>query len=157
MYTHHTRVLLEKILSSDFWFLGKHGFLQWTSDNEDGGARNVLCTWPRPAQSRSLEEEIESQICLLLQTLMIRVGPKLRKSKTPKSVFTPRRSERLAQKPRSANATLQAQSILLQKLGVADNTNTDDVETEAYEKFRAIFCGPFVGLQAGGTTGAVLG
>ena len=87
---------------------------------------------------------IESQVCIPLQTPIISSGPKLRKSKTPKSVFTPRRSERLAQKPRSANATLQAQSILLQKLDVAVNNNTDDVDAEAYGKFWATFAAPLL-------------
>lgn len=79
--------------------------VQWTSDKEDGSARNALCTPPLPAQSRSLEEEIESQVCLPLETLMIRVGPKVRKSKMPKLVLLLRRSERLARKP--ARLTLQ--------------------------------------------------
>ena len=33
--------------------------------------RNVLYTPPRPAQSRSIEEEIESRVCIPLQTPII--------------------------------------------------------------------------------------
>lgn len=102
--------------------------VQPTADNDEGSAQDdTVCTPPRLAQLGSLEEKI----C---------AGPKLRKSKTPKSVLTPRRSERLAMKPRAANATLQAQSVLMQKLGVTVNTNAMDAK--ALEKYRATFAAP---------------
>ena len=82
------------------------GDVQPTSDNEDGSTRNALCTPPRPAQSSSIQEEIESRICIPLQTPIIRAGPKVRRSKTPRSGFTLRRNERIARKPRAANSML---------------------------------------------------
>jgi hypothetical protein len=103
----------------------------------DSSAGNVLCSPQPPAQSRSIEEEIESRICIPLQTPIIRVGPKLRRSKTPKSGFTMRRSERIARKPHAANSTLQAQNGLKQKLGiVVDYNNVDD---KIIKKFRVTF------------------
>ena len=58
----------------------------------------------------------------------------------PKSGFTLRRSERLARKPRAANSTLQAHNVLMQKLGVAVDTNA--VDAEVVEKFRVTFAAP---------------
>ena len=42
------------------------GNVQLTFDNEDSSVWNVLCSPPRPAQSRSIEEEIESLIYIPL-------------------------------------------------------------------------------------------
>jgi len=101
------------------------GDVQPTFENEDSIVRNVLYTPPRPAQSRSIEEEIESRICIPLQPPIIRAGPKLRRS--PKSGFTMRHSEHIARKPRATNSTLQAQNVLKQKLGIAvDYNDVDD-------------------------------
>lgn len=109
------------------------GDVQPSVDNEDS-------TPPRPAQSRSIVEEIVSRICIPLQTPIIRAGPMLRRSKTPKSGFTMRRSERIAKKPRAANSTLQAQHVLQKKLGVAVDYNVGD--DEIVENFRATFAAP---------------
>jgi len=59
-----------------------------------------------------------------LQTPLIRGGPRLRRSKTPVTIRMIRRSVRLAAKPRAANSTKQAQSVLLQlhKLGITEVT-----------------------------------
>jgi hypothetical protein len=89
---------------------------------------------------RSLQEELESQICVPLEAPIIHAAPKLRRSKTLKPGFTPRRSVRLAAKPRAANTTIQAQNVLLQKLGIAVNTETMDAEV--VQRFRAAFAGP---------------
>ena len=116
------------------------GDVQPTFDNEDSSVRNALCSPPRAAQSRSIEEEIESRVCIPLQTPIIRAGPKLRRSKTPKLGFTMRHSERIARKPRATNSTLQAQNVLKQKLGIAVDSNAAD--TKMVEKFRATFVAP---------------
>jgi hypothetical protein len=65
--------------------------------------------------------------------------PKLRKSRTPVSILTIRCSIRLAAKPREAEAdsTKQAQSVLMQKLGVV--VPSPSVDTETVRKFKAIF------------------
>jgi hypothetical protein len=106
----------------------------------DSSARNALCSPQPPAQSRSIQEEIELLICIPLQTPIIRAGPKLRRSKTPKSGFTMRRSERIPRKLRAANSTLQAQNVLKQKLGITVDYN--DVDDEIVEKFRPTFAAP---------------
>lgn len=62
--------------------------------------------------------EIRSQICLPLQTPLIASKPRLRKARTPRSIGSLRRSARIAAKPRAANCTVQAQGLLMQKLGV---------------------------------------
>jgi len=56
-----------------------------------------------------------------------------------------RRSIRLAAKPRAANATLQAQSVLMRKLGLA--VNVPPADKEAYEKYLAIFAEPLTSLK----------
>ena len=71
---------------------------------------------------------------------ILRVGPKLRKSRQPRSVTSIRRSGRLAVKPRAANATLQAQSVLMQKLGLPVDSEPQD--PEAFEKYHATFAAP---------------
>jgi hypothetical protein len=77
---------------------------------------------------RSLQEELESQICVPLEPPIIHAAPKLRRSKTPKPRFTSRCSVRLAAKPRAANATIQIHNVLLQKLGIAVDTEAMDAE-----------------------------
>jgi len=103
------------------------GDVQPTFDNEDCSMRNALCSPPRPVQSRAIEEEIESRICIPLQTPIICAGPKLRRSKTPKLGFTMRHNERIARKTRVTNSMLQAQNVLKQKLSIAvDYNDVDD-------------------------------
>ena len=54
--------------------------------------------------------------------------------------MTPRRSVRLTTKPHAANATIQAQNVLLQKLSIVVDTNA--VDAEVVQKFRATFAAP---------------
>jgi len=63
-----------------------------------------------------------------LQTPILRDAPRLRKSRTPATVISIRRSTRLAAKPRAPNATLQAQAVLMQKLGLPVDTPPADLE-----------------------------
>jgi hypothetical protein len=55
-------------------------------------------------------------------------------------VESPRRSRRLAAKPKVANPALQAQKVLMVKLGLAQQEET--VETELLEKYESTFAGP---------------
>ena len=86
------------------------------------------------------QDEIVARVCIPLDSPVIRAGPRLRKSRTPATVLSIRRSSRLAAKPQAANATLQAQSVLMRKLGLAVNVTPAD--KEAYEKYLAIFAEP---------------
>jgi hypothetical protein len=58
-----------------------------------------------------VQAELEARIYVSLQT------PVLHRSRTPRSARSIRRSGRLVAKPRAANSTKQAQSVLLKKLG----------------------------------------
>ena len=48
------------------------------------------------------------------------------------------RSGRLAAKPRAANATAQAQKVLMVKMGLA--TSVRSVDSEAFKKFECLCC-----------------
>jgi len=87
----------------------------------------------------AVQKELEDMICVPLQSPLIRSRPRLRRSRTPISVGSLRRSGRLAAKPRAANATRQAQIVLLKKLGVHVDTSAPDLEIE--QKFKATFRG----------------
>ena len=91
------------------------------------------------------QDEIVARVCIPLDSPVIRAGPRLRKSRTLATVLSIRRSSHLAAKPRAAkpraaNATLQAQSVLMRKLGLA--VNVPPADKEAYEKYLAIFAEP---------------
>ena len=60
---------------------------------------------------------IQEGPCLPLQTPVLQGRPTLKVPRAQPSVSTPRRSTRLAAKPRAANSTLQAQQVLIAKLG----------------------------------------
>jgi hypothetical protein len=83
-----------------------------------------------PARSPGTTEigDIEAAICIPLQTPVIKAAPILRRSRTPATVVTLKRSTRLAAKPRAANATLQAQSVLMRKLGIPVQTPPADLD-----------------------------
>jgi hypothetical protein len=85
-------------------------------------------------------DEIEARVCIPLESPILKTGPRLRKSRTPATVLSIRRSSRLATKPRAANATLQAQSVLMQKLGVAVEAPPADLE--AFQTYLATFADP---------------
>ena len=86
------------------------------------------------------QDEIVARVCIPLDLPVIKAGPRLRKSRTPATVLSIRRRSRLAAKPWAANATLQAQSVLMRKLGLA--VNVPPADKEAYEKYLAIFAEP---------------
>lgn len=88
---------------------------------------------------RSVQEEIEAEVCIPLRTLVLRTKPRLRHSRTPVAIDSLRRSGRIAAKPRASNTTRQAQNVLLKKLGIAVEENAADAEIEA--KFRGAFRG----------------
>ena len=67
------------------------------SDDDAGG----------PASSGPVET-LEARLCLPLQTPLIPGSPRLRRPRTPVSVQSLRRNERLAVKPREADSTKQA-------------------------------------------------
>lgn len=81
-----------------------------------------------------------NNLCIPLQTPIIRTPPKRRTSRMLKSAKTIRRSVRIAAKPWEANSTRQAQAILLKKLGIVVNSPATD--SEVVRKFRATFSEP---------------
>ena len=98
--------------------------------NDEGDAANVAV----------VQEELEARVCQRLQTPVLRGGPRLRRSRTPVSIHSIRRSGRLAAKPRAANSTKQAQSVLLKKLGV--RVDEDAGDSEIQRNFKETFRGP---------------
>jgi hypothetical protein len=64
----------------------------------------------------------------------------LRVAKVRSVVELSRRSRRLAAKPKVANPTLQAQKVLMVKLGLAQQEET--VDTKLLEKYESTFADP---------------
>jgi hypothetical protein len=87
----------------------------------------------------SVQDELEADVCLLLHTPVIRGRPRLRRARTLVSIHSLRRSGRLAGKPCAANATRQAQNVLLRKLGIQVEEGAIDADIES--KFKAAFRG----------------
>ena len=61
----------------------------------------------------------------------------MRKPRTPVSILSLRRSDRLATKPREVNSTKKVQCVLTQKLGVVVASPSVDMET--MRKYKATF------------------
>ncbi|CAD6213711.1 unnamed protein product [Miscanthus lutarioriparius] len=70
-------------------------------------------------------------------TPLIRGPPRLRRSRTSVSVWSLRRSERLAAKPREADSIKQAQCVLMQKLRVV--ASSPNVNSETVRKYKSTF------------------
>jgi hypothetical protein len=83
-----------------------------------------------------VKEELEALVCLPLQTPLLQ-KPRLRRSRTPVSIHSLRRSGRIAARPRAANTIRQAQNMLLRKLGI--EVEEDAVDSEVESKFKAVF------------------
>lgn len=81
--------------------------------SEDDAGRAGLST-PR-ATLRCLEE----RLCIPIQMPLVRGPPRLRKPRTPATTQSVRRSRRIAEAPREVDSTMQAQRVLMKKLGVA--------------------------------------
>jgi hypothetical protein len=90
------------------------------------------------ATTATVQEELEALVCLPLQSPLIRERPRLRRSRTPVSIHSLRRSGRIAAQPRAANSTRQAQNVLLKKLGIA--VDEDAVDSVIESQFKAAFC-----------------
>ena len=88
----------------------------------------------------TLHETLEARLCLPLQTSLIRGPPRLRRPKTPVSIQSLRRSDRLAAKPREADSTKHAQCVLMQKLGVV--ASSPNVDSETVHKYKSTFQAP---------------
>jgi hypothetical protein len=67
-----------------------------------------------PSADVSLLAQLEAWLCIPLETPLIS-KPRLRRSRTPATVRTVRRSGRLAAKTKASNPTVQAQNVLKQK------------------------------------------
>jgi hypothetical protein len=101
-----------------------------SSGDEDG----------RASSTASILEVMEAQVCLPLQTPIIRGPPMLRRSRTPILVWSLRCSKRLSRKAAHPNSTEQAQCVLMQKLGVV--ANSPNVGSKTVRKYKATFQTP---------------
>jgi len=77
-------------------------------------------------------------VCVPMHTPLIHAGPRPRRARTPVSIPSLRRSGRIAARPRAPNATVQAQLLLLKKLGVAvaEGEHASEVEKKIKLAFR---------------------
>ena len=101
-----------------------------------------------PSGDVSLLAQLEARICIPLETPLIR-KQRLRRSRTPSTVISVRRSGRLAAKTKASNPTVQAQNVLKQKLGIADMS-----DPAALDSIKAFFT-TVITLQTGGPSGAL--
>ena len=85
----------------------------------------------------TLQETLEAWLCLPLQTPLIRGPPRLRRPRTPVSVLSLRRSDRLAARPREADSTKHAQCVLMQKLGVV--ASSPNIDSKTVCKYKSTF------------------
>lgn len=83
----------------------------------------------------AIQERLEARICQGLQTPVLRLRPRLRRSRTPASIHSIRCSGRLGAKPRAATSTM-----LLKKLGI--HVDADAVDSEIERKFKETLTGP---------------
>ena len=77
-------------------------------------------------QQVSVANVIEDQLCLALHTPVLQGRPILRVARAQPNVGSLRRSVRLAARPRVPNPTLQAQKVLMVKLGLANASEPID-------------------------------
>ena len=91
------------------------------------------------AQDSVVQNALEAEVCLPLQTSILCLRPRLRRARTPVSVHSLRQSDRIAAGPRAPNTTRQAQNLLLKKLGSPVDEGAPDAEVE--ERFRKAFQG----------------
>jgi hypothetical protein len=119
------------------------GDAPWAPQAEDAEGSSVLpvADEPPPLEVEDLnvvQAEREAGICIPMHTPLIRAGPRPRRSRMPISIPSLRRSGRITAKPRAPNATVQAQLVLLKKLGiaVAENALESDVEKKLQIAFR---------------------
>lgn len=84
--------------------------------------------------------ELGHHLCVPLQMPLIKSRPRLRKFTFQSGSVSLRRSRRLAAKPKAANPTVQAQKVLMVKLGLA--SATPSVDSASFEKFDSIFAEP---------------
>lgn len=109
------------------------------SSDDDGSGDSAASVEDGQVPSLAMiQEDMEARICVPLQTPVLHSKPRLRRSTTPASIHSLRRSGRLAAQPRAANSTKQAQSVLLKKLGVHvdDATINSDIQKKFKETFR---------------------
>ena len=100
---------------------------------EEGVSAGAVADYQRGVP-RSIQDLLEEEVCLPFRSLIIKERPRLRRAQTPVSGRTVRRSGRLAARPRAANATAQAQRVLLKKLGVPVRDDAPEAELEGLVK-----------------------
>ena len=94
-----------------------------------------------PSADVSLLTQLEAWVCIPLETPLIR-KPRLRRSKTPSTVMSVRRSGRLAAKTKASNLTIQAQNVLKQKLRIPNVALS--LEPTALDSIKAFFAAPLL-------------
>lgn len=88
----------------------------------------------------AIRERIRDQVVLPIATPLITGRPSPRVPKLHQPAEAPRRSTRLASKVCVGNPTVQAQNILMVKMGLADRVA--DLDAEAAQRYEATFMTP---------------
>ena len=91
------------------------------------------------AGTMAVQDVIEADACIPVESPLIQLGPRFRRARTPASVQILQRSGRLVSWPRAVNATVQAQRLLLKKLGTLMPKDTANADID--KKFRQAFSG----------------
>jgi hypothetical protein len=94
-----------------------------------------------PGRIASIQQQIQMETYLPIESLVLIGRPALRVAKVRSVVESPRRSRRLAAKPKVANPALQAQKVLMVKLDLAqyESTFAGPLSESKHEAFRVLF------------------
>lgn len=112
--------------------------LAFSSPTPDGAGASPAIAAPGPLSA--IRMAIREHVALPIATPLIKGRPTLRAARARQSVGSPRRSVRLASKPKAANPTVQAQNVLMVKLGLAECKTAVDEETA--KRYEATFATP---------------
>lgn len=102
--------------------------LEFIAPSTNPSTVGEVLTSPR-ASAAAFVDEVVARVCIPLESPILKRRLRLHRSHTPTTVLSIRCGIRLAANLRSASATLQAQSILMQKLGVPTNVPPADLDT----------------------------
>lgn len=86
-----------------------------------------------------IQDNLEARICVLIQTSVLHAKSRLQRSKMSISIPFVHHSGRIAAKPRVANTSMQAQAVLLKKMGVPINMPSSGSSLQ--EQFKMAFKG----------------
>jgi len=90
---------------------------------QDGGVVGVI------------QDNLEARICVLIQTSVLHAKSRLQRSKTLISIPFVHHSGRIVAKPKVDNTSMQAQAVLLKKMGVPINMPSSGSSLQSNSKW----------------------